>query len=136
MAISSCLCDFYGFSQNMQIPFGSILRCPFSWTIWSRTLLIGSSCSPSTLRDAPSQHLSMISTSRVWPSTQVRRRLRRAKRPPINGFISYSAGATLNQVEIELSPILAGLAVTAASLFVFVCCVLMALYRRQRNAEK
>lgn len=137
------------------IHFPSILRSPFSWTIWSKTLHIGSSCLLSTPRDALNRPLSTISTSRVSLSTQVRYvhlgsscwhflcmsvggKTKRHSNQYCCGSSSssYRTGATLNQVEIELSPLLAGLAVTAATLFVFVCCVLVALYRRQRNANK
>lgn len=49
----------------------------------------------------------------------------------------FRGGAAPDQLEIELSPVLAALAVTVASLFVLSCCVLVALYRRSlRNPEK
>lgn len=44
-----------------------------------------------------------------------------------------SRPGTVNSLEIDLSPFLLGLAVTAAALFVFGCFVLVALYRRNNN---
>lgn len=44
------------------------------------------------------------------------------------------AKQTANKLDLELSPFIAGLAVTAAVLFVLSSCVLVALYRR--NSRK
>lgn len=57
--------------------------------------------------------------------------------PSSNLFaIIYSLSPTLQtaaNLEIELSPFLLGLAVTAAALFVFGCFILVALYKRNAN---
>lgn len=45
---------------------------------------------------------------------------------------SSSKGPT-SGLEIDVSPVLAGLALTAAILFAFVCCVLLLVYRRNSN---
>lgn len=45
-------------------------------------------------------------------------------------------GFTSDYLQFEISPLLAGLSVAATSLFVFICCVLVVLCRRQRNEDK
>lgn len=47
------------------------------------------------------------------------------------GVAKYTGNA--DKLDLELSPLLAALAVAAAALFVFSCCVLVALYRRNSN---
>lgn len=48
------------------------------------------------------------------------------------GVAKYTGSA--NKLDLELSPFVAGLAVTAATLFVVTSCVVVALYRR--NSRK